>query len=147
MDQATFAAVIALGTAIATGAGVKLFDFLIAIRRGRDGLNEKQFDDGVLRRQEMIKEIDYLRSVIANKDKEIATYQTQIEGLRREFFDLSISYTKLQGDYRDVVEKLEELKQGFIKTVDQKKAEIQASDALAARPPIVPPPLSTESKH
>lgn len=147
MDQTTFAAVIALGTAIATGAGVKLFDYLIAVRRGRDGLTEKQFDDGVLRRQEMIKEIDYLRGVINNKDKEIIDYQKQIEDLRREFFDLSISYTKLQGDYRDVVEKLEELKQGFIRTVDQKKAEIQANDALALRQSVVPSPLPPESKH
>lgn len=144
MDQATFAALIALGTAIATGMGVKFFDFLIALRKGRDGLTEKQFDDGVLRRQEMIKEIDYLRNVIDNKDKEILAYHASIETLRRDFFELSIKYTQLQGDYRDVVEKLEELKQGFIKTVDQKKAEIQAS---ASRPPVVPPPLPHIEKH
>lgn len=147
MDQATFAALIALGTAIATGAGVKFFDFLIALRKGRDGLTEKQFDDGVLRRQEMIKEIDYLRSVIEAKDKEIVAYHTSMEGLRREFFDLSIKYTALQGDYRGVLENLEEMKQKFIETVDQKKAEIQASDALAARPPVVPPPLPPIEKH
>lgn len=129
MDNATFTALIALGTAIATGMGVKFFDFLIALRKGKDGLNEKQFDDGVLRRQEMIKEIEYLRGVIAGKDKEISGYQTTIEGLRKEFFDLSINYSKLQNDYKDVAEKLDELKQ----QVNQR--------AALSTPPPVPPSL------
>ena len=127
MDNATFTALIALGTAIATGMGVKFFDFLIAARRGRDGLEEKKFDDGVLRRQEMIKEIDYLRIVITNKDKEISGYQTTIETLRKDFFDLSINYTKLQNDYKDVAEKLDELKK-----------EVNARAALSTPPPIPP---------
>lgn len=110
MDQPTFTALIALGTAIATGAGVKFFDFLIALRKGKDVLTEKQFDDGVLRRQEMIKEIEYLRGVITAKDKEIAEYQKTIEKNRQDFFDTSLNYARLQNDYKDVAEKLEELK-------------------------------------
>lgn len=111
MDQATYTALIALGTAISTGIGVRLFDWLIAWRKGRDVLAEKKFDDGVLRRQELIKEIDYLREQIKGKDAEISKYQETLEKHRNEFFEISIKYTQLQSDYKDVAEKLEELKQ------------------------------------
>lgn len=127
MDQPTFTALIALGTAIATGAGVKFFDYLIALRKGKDVLTEKQFDDGVLRRQEMIKEIEYLRGVIITKDKEIAEYQKTIEKNRQDFFDSSMNYTRLQNDYKDVAEKLDELKQ-----------EMNARAALSTPPPTPP---------
>lgn len=142
MDNATFTALIALGTAIATGMGVKFFDFLIALRKSKDGLNEKQFDDGVLRRQEMIKEIEYLRGVIVTKDNELAAYDTKFEKLNTDFFQLSINYTKLEGDYKGVLEKLEDLKKGITEKIDEKKDEIIQTTALNLSKQDVPPHTS-----
>lgn len=124
MDQTTFTALVALGTAIATGIGVKFFDFLTVYWKSRKDLDSKKFDDGVLRRQELLKEIESLKATIEKREGEISRLNTVLEKIRDEFLNLSIKYTQLQGDYKDAVEKLDELKGKINTKIDETKKEI-----------------------
>lgn len=87
--------------------GVKFIDFLIKRQESTTRLSGKEFDDGIERRKELLKEIEEYKVVIRAKDLQIGAHLDTINRLKDQIRDDSIKYIRLEGRYNEAVGDLE----------------------------------------
>lgn len=109
MNDATFIAVISGIVSIVTIFGVKVWDSVIKKQEDKGKMQGKEFDDGVERRKELIKEIERLNGVITQKDEHIGKMQEALDKAREAIAEWAVKYTKLEGNYINALEDLQRL--------------------------------------
>lgn len=109
MNETLITVIISAIVAISANYGVKLLEKqnkkqeLEAQKQGRE------FDDGVERRKELIKEIERLNIQIAGKDEHIMKMQEALDKAREAIAEWAVKYTKLEGQYINALEDLQKL--------------------------------------
>jgi hypothetical protein len=98
--------IISGGVSILTIFGVRLVDSYTKGREQVNRLQGKEFDDGVERRKELIREIEAQRKIIEAKDIAIAEHLVRIEALKDKVSQDAIRYIVLANKYEDVVNEL-----------------------------------------
>jgi len=109
MNEAVLIAVISGAVSVVTIFGVKVWDGVIKKQEERSKMHGKEFDDGVERRKELIREIDRLNTVIAAKDEHILRMQEALDKARDTIAEWAIRYTKLEGQYLNAMEDLQKI--------------------------------------
>lgn len=124
MTEALYMAVISAIVSIVTIFGVKVYDGMVKKRELEAARDGKEFDDGVERRKELIKEIERLNTVITAKDENIKRMQEALDRARDAISDWAIKYTKLEGHYIKALEDLQEITGDVTKEVSKVKHDM-----------------------
>lgn len=103
MNGETFSLVISAAVSILTIFGVQVVNAMAKKNEYSSKLQGKEFDDGIERRKELIKEIDGYKATILEKDKQIYESTQRIETLKDKIQQLTIDYVRLEGQYNDAV--------------------------------------------
>lgn len=120
MNGTNFSLLISAGASILTIFGVQVVNALAKRNESQSRIQGKEFDDGIERRKELIKEIENDRITIAEKDRLITIAQARIESLKDEITRLTIDYVKLEGRYNDAVEDLAKFSEELAKKFKDK---------------------------
>lgn len=104
--------------------GVQFLNFLAKGQENRTKIQGKEFDDGIERRKELIKEIEGYKVTIGEKDKLILASQERIESLKDDINTLTIKYLRLDGQYNDAIEDLAKFSEEMAQKFKEKALEI-----------------------
>lgn len=107
MDNSNFPALVISGlVSVLTIFGVRVFDYISKRSEALSKQKGKEFDDGVERRKELMREIEEYKKTIVLKDSTINDLYRQIDKLKDDIRDNAILYTKLDLKYREALHDL-----------------------------------------
>jgi predicted nucleic acid-binding Zn-ribbon protein len=128
-NEAFYLAIVSAVVSVVTIFGVRVWDGLIKKQEQRAQMMGKEFDDGVERRKELIKEIDRLNGVITIKDGHITQMQGALDKARDTVQEWAIKYTKLEGQYLSAVEDLQKMTGDVSEGMSKIKHDIRNQNA------------------
>lgn len=124
MTGETFSLVVSAAVSILTIFGVQIVNAIAKKNEYASKIQGREFDDGIERRKELIREIDGYKAVILEKDKQIFESTQRIETLKDKIQQLTIDYVKLESQYDDAVGDLAQFSEDLAKKFRSKVTTI-----------------------